>query len=47
MARQLAAFTGLGALRDLDFNLFRMHQVFGRNAEPAGSHLLHLVVQQM
>ncbi|MPL60913.1 hypothetical protein SDC9_06477 [bioreactor metagenome] len=41
-ARKLAALAGLGALRDLDFQLFAVVQVFGGHAEPARGHLLDL-----
>jgi len=32
---QLAAFAGLRALRDLDLELVRAHEVLGRDPEPA------------
>ncbi len=38
--RQLPAFTGLGALGDLDLQLVGVHQVVGGHAEAARSHLL-------
>src|SRR5690606_34209537 len=41
-AGQLATFTGLGALRDLDLQYFGVDQVMRRDAEAAGSHLLDL-----
>ena len=40
VARQLAAFAGLGALGDLDLQLVGVHQVVGRDAEARRSHLL-------
>ncbi|EKE16730.1 MAG: hypothetical protein ACD_10C00834G0001 [uncultured bacterium] len=40
VARQLTAFTRLGALRHLDLNLIGIDQIFGRDAEAAGSDLL-------
>ena len=40
VARQLAAFAGLGALRDLDLQLVGIHQIIRGDAEPAGRHLL-------
>ena len=42
VARQLAAFAGLGALRDLDLQHFRIDQVFRRHPEAAGRDLLDL-----
>ena len=39
-AGQLATLTGLGPLGHLDLQLFAAAQVFGRNAEAAGGHLL-------
>ena len=39
---QLAAFAGLGALRHLDFELFRVHEIVGSDAESAGSTCLIL-----
>ena len=38
--RQLPAFAGLGPLRDLDFELAAIRQIFGRNAEAARRDLL-------
>ena len=38
--RQLTALAGLGALRHLDLDLVRVHQVLGGNAKAAGGHLL-------
>ena len=32
--RQLPTFARLGALRDLDLQLFGVHQILGRYAEP-------------
>ena len=46
VAGKLAAFAGLGALGDLDFQLFSVNQVFGGDAEARAGHLLDLVVQQ-
>src|SRR5688572_29335616 len=40
VARQLAAFARLGALRDLDLQLVRVDQVIGGDAEAAGRDLL-------
>jgi len=40
--RQLPSLARLGALRDLDFDLLRRHQVRGCHAEAAGSDLLDL-----
>ena len=40
MTGQLAAFARLRALRDLDLELVRVHQIFGSHAEPGGGHLL-------
>ena len=40
VAGQLAAFAGLGALRDLDLQLIGIDQVFGGDAEAAGRDLL-------
>ncbi len=45
VAGELAAFAGLGALGDFDFDLLGMGEVFGGDAEAGGGHLLHLVVQ--
>ena len=42
VAGQLAAFAGLGALRDLDLQHFGVDQIFGRHAEAAGGDLLDL-----
>ena len=42
VARQLAAFAGLGALRDLDLHHFGVDQVLGGHAETAGCNLLDL-----
>ena len=42
VARQLAAFARLRALRDLDLQLVGVHQIFGGHAEPGGGHLLDL-----
>ena len=42
VAGQLAAFAGLGALRDLDLQHFGVDQVFRRDAEAARCHLLDL-----
>jgi hypothetical protein len=39
-AGQLAAFAGLGALRDLDFEFAALIEVFRRHAEATRSHLL-------
>ena len=39
-AHELAAFTGLGALGNLDLNFRRCDQVLSRDAEACGSHLL-------
>jgi hypothetical protein len=39
-ARKLAAFTGLGALRDLDLQLVRVGQVVRGHAEAPRSHLV-------
>ena len=39
LARQLAAFAGLGALRDLDLQLVRIHQELGSHAEAPACHL--------
>ena len=47
VAGELTAFAGLRALRDLDLDLFGMHQVFGGDAEAAGGDLLDLVVEQV
>ena len=38
--RQLPAFSRLGALRDLDLQIIRVHQVIGRNAKTGRGHLL-------
>ena len=46
VAGKLAAFAGLGALGDLDFELFGVNQVFRGNAEARAGDLLDLVVQQ-
>ena len=46
VAGQLAAFSGLGALGDLDFELFGVGQVFGGNAEAGAGHLFDFVVEQ-
>src|SRR5579859_6544571 len=43
---ELAAFAGLGALSDLDLDLFGVNQVFRRDTESRAGHLLDLVVQQ-
>src|SRR5581483_455025 len=40
VARQLAAFAGLGALRDLDLHHVGIDQIFRRDAEAAGRDLL-------
>ena len=40
VAGKLAAFAGLGALRDLDLQFVGIHQVIGGDAEAAGRHLL-------
>ena len=40
-ARQLAAFPGLGALRDLDFDFAALVQIFRRHAEAARGDLFH------
>ena len=44
VAGKLAAFSGLGALRDLDLQFLGMCQVFSGNPEAARSNLLDLVV---
>jgi hypothetical protein len=44
VAGKLAAFSGLGALRNLDLQFLGVRQVLGGNAEAARSHLLDLVV---
>ncbi len=41
---QLAAFAGLRALSNLDFEFVGMHQVVGSHTEAARSHLFHAVV---
>ena len=46
VAGQLAAFAGLGALRDLDFQFFGVGEVFSGNAEARAGHLLDLVIEQ-
>ena len=38
--RKLPALTGLGALRHLDLQLARVHEVVRRDPEAAGGHLL-------
>ena len=43
---KLAAFAGLGALRDLDFQLFGVDQVLGGDAKASGGDLLDLIVEQ-
>ncbi len=43
---KLAAFAGLGALGDFDFQLFGVNQVLGGYAEASGGDLLDLVVEQ-
>src|SRR5579875_2365982 len=40
--RQLPTLTGLRALRHLDLDLLRAHQVLSRDAKATGSHLLDL-----
>ena len=40
VAGQLAAFAGLGALRNLDLQIVRVHQIVGGDAEARRSHLL-------
>src|SRR4029079_8987132 len=40
VTRELAALTGLGALRHLDLQVVGVRQVLGRDAEPAGGNLL-------
>ena len=40
VARQLAAFAGLGALRHLDLDVVGIDQIFGGDAEAARRHLL-------
>ena len=40
VSRQLPSFAGLRALRDLDLQLLRVHQIIGGNAEASGSNLL-------
>jgi hypothetical protein len=45
VARQLAAFAGLGALGDLDFDFLGMGEIFSSHAKASGGHLLHLIVQ--
>src|SRR5882757_8087789 len=40
VARQLAAFARLGALRDLDLQIVGVDEVVGGHAEPAGRDLL-------
>ena len=44
VAGQLSALTGLGALRHLDLQHFRVDQIFGGHAETAGGDLLDLGV---
>ena len=44
-SRQLPSFTRLGALCHLDLDFIRGIQIFGRHAEPAGSHLLDFRTQ--
>ena len=46
VAGKLAAFAGLGALGDFDFEFFSVGQILGRNAEARAGHLLDLVVEQ-
>ncbi len=43
-AGKLPAFTGLGALHDLDLQLFGSREVFGGDAEPGRGDLLDPVV---
>ena len=46
VAGKLAAFAGLGALRDLDLQFFGVGEVLGGNAEASRGDLLDLVVEQ-
>src|SRR3954466_5939005 len=46
-SRKLAAFTGLGALRDLDLQHFGAGEVFRRDAEAAGGDLLDLRLERV
>ena len=39
VAGKLAAFAGLGTLRDLDLQYFGVHQVFGCHTKPSGGNL--------
>src|SRR6185312_3950063 len=41
---QLAAFARLGTLRNLDFELFGIHQVFGSDSKARRCYLFHPVV---
>src|SRR5205807_4059296 len=45
--RQLAAFAGLGALRDLDLQHLGARQVLGGYAEAARGHLLDLRLERI
>ena len=44
MAGELATFTGLGTLSNLDFDLFGMGEIFRGDAEAGGGHLLDLAI---
>src|SRR5690348_4796024 len=44
---QLAALTGLRALRHLNLNLFGPYQIFSRHAETGRGHLLDLAAHRM
>ena len=47
VARQLTAFAGLSALRDLDLQFVGVDQIVGRHAKAAGGHLLDGAASQI
>ncbi len=47
VARELAAFAGLGSLGDLDLEVVRIHQVLAGDPEAARSHLLDRAAPQV